>query len=119
MTTVTAQLGFIKPLDLYTKEKPYWLFLGRPEHMPDVDLTNVKTDTIAGIPLHDVRGREDSYSLDKYGFRFIKTNQTFQAFDNEQRIIDEYLPQAEKLIKNNIPYAEKIHIYDWRVINKM
>ncbi|KAL6881403.1 hypothetical protein J3F83DRAFT_722158 [Trichoderma novae-zelandiae] len=115
MATTMATLGFIKPLELYDNEKPYWLFLAKPDHRPDVELTNVQLDVITGIPLHDVRGHEDSYSLEEHGFQFIKTNQTFQAFDSEQRIIDEYLPQVEKVIRENIPYAEKIHIYDWRI----
>ena len=119
MATVTAKLNFIKPLDLYTKEKPYWLFIGKPEHGPDVELTNVKTETIDGISLHDVRGHEANFCLDEHGFQFIENNQTFQAFDSEQRIIDEYLPQAEKVIKDYIPYAEKTYIYDWRVIKKI
>jgi hypothetical protein len=115
MAPVTAQLGFIRPLDVYAKEKPYWLFIGRPEHMPNLDLTNVKTDAVTGIPLRDVRGHEAEYSLDKHGFQYIKHHQTFDAFDDEQRIIDEYLPQVERTIRDSIPYAEKIFVYDWRV----
>lgn len=111
----TAQMNFIKPLELYNREKPYWLFLGRPDHMPDVDLSNVQTDLVTEIPLQDVRSREATFSLEKQGFKFIEHGQDFEAFDNEQCIIDDFLPQVERVIKDNIVYAKKVHIYDWRV----
>ena len=115
MVAVSAQLGFLKPLDLYKTEKPYWLFIGKPEKAPDVDLTNVVIETISGIPVCDVRNHESSYTLDENGFQFITHNQTFDSFHNEQLIRNEFFPQVEKVIKNCMPYAERIHIYDWRV----
>ncbi|OAA53931.1 hypothetical protein SPI_09138 [Niveomyces insectorum RCEF 264] len=116
MTAVSAQLDFIKPLDIYTKEKPYQLFLAKPKSRQDVDLTNVEVDTVPNIPLHDVRGREDDFRIDEHGFQYIKHDQTFRAFDDPQRVNDEFLPQVVKVIKDHIPCAERVHVYDWRVI---
>ncbi|EEP78484.1 predicted protein [Uncinocarpus reesii 1704] len=115
MGTITAQLNFLKPIDSYKTEKPYWLFIGKPETAPDVDLTNVVTETVTDIPVHDVRGHEEKYSLDEHGFQFIKHNQTFQAFEDEERIKTEFLPQVEKVIRENVPYVERVLVYDWRV----
>ena len=116
MMSTTAQLGFIKPLDLYKREKPYVLFLGRPEDMPDVDVTNVQSETIE-VPLNDIRGDESTYTLDEHGFQYIEHHHTFQAFDTEARIIEDYLPEVERLIRDKVPYATKVHVYDWRVSN--
>lgn len=115
MVSATAQLGFIQDLDLYAKEKPYWLFIGKPRDKLDVEPTNVKLDTVRDIPLHDVRGKESQYNLEQHGFKFIKNHHTFKQFHDQDQIVADYLPQVEELIKRHVPYAEKIHIYDWRV----
>jgi len=115
MVSATAQLGFIQDLDLYAKEKPYWLFIGKPRDKLDVEPTNVKLDTVRDIPLHDVRGKESQYNLEQHGFKFIKNHHTFKQFHDQDQIVADYLPQVEELIKRHVPYAEKIHIYDWRI----
>ena len=114
MVNTVSQLGFLKPLDLYKMENPYWLFIGKPKNAPDVDITNVETERVS-VPVCDVRNHEIDYSLEKQGFQFIIHKHTFQSFDDEQRLRQEYLPQVEKTIRDIIPEAERVHIYDWRV----
>lgn len=114
MADTFAQLGFMKPLDLYKKEKPYWLFIGKPETAPEVDVTNVVTEPVS-VPVCDVRNREADYTLETQGFQFIKHDHTFQSFEDEQLLKQVYLPQVEKTIRDVISDAEKVLIYDWRV----
>lgn len=114
MANTIAELSFLKPLDKYGEEKPYWLFIGKPKNAPDVDTTNVVTEFVK-VPIHDVRGNESEYALDKQGFQFIVHGHKFQSFEDEDLIVQEYLPQVEETIRSTIPGVDKVVIYDWRV----
>ncbi|EPE03631.1 hypothetical protein F503_01889 [Ophiostoma piceae UAMH 11346] len=94
MATLTAQFDFIKPLDLYKREKPYRLFLGKPEGTPGYNPTNVQYDRESDIPIHDIRGKESEFTLEKNGFEYIQHDQTFTGFDDHERIVSEYLPET-------------------------
>ncbi|KAI0149944.1 hypothetical protein F4776DRAFT_603916 [Hypoxylon sp. NC0597] len=111
-----VQLRFLKPLEKYQNEKPYWLFVGKPD---GVDMTNVTLEAVSGIPIHDVRGEEQNYELDKHGFQFISHGLNFEAFHDDQRIEREYLPQVEEMILKNIPYAKKVFVFNWRLRKQM
>ncbi|OTA64111.1 hypothetical protein K449DRAFT_432627 [Hypoxylon sp. EC38] len=110
--TPLVQLRFLKPLEKYQNEKPYWLFVGKPD---GVDMTNVSLEAVSGIPIHDVRGEEQNYELDKHGFQFISHGLNFEAFHDDQQIESQYLPQVEEMILKNIPYAKKVFIFNWRL----
>ncbi|KAI8960372.1 hypothetical protein F5Y11DRAFT_349625 [Daldinia sp. FL1419] len=114
-----VELRFIKPLSKYKTEKPYWLFVGRPSEFSEIDLTNVELETVPGIPLHDIRNDGESYTLDDHGFQFVKHDQTFVEFDDEKLIESEYLPQVEKVIRDNVPDAQKVFVFDWRIRQQM
>ena len=115
MATLTAQFDFIKPLDLYKREKPYRLFLGKPEGAPDYNPTNVQYDRESGIPIHDIRGSEGEFTLERNGFEYIHHDQKFTAFDDHKRIVSEYLPEVERVLLKELPYAHRVFVYDWRV----
>ncbi|KAI0837551.1 hypothetical protein F5Y06DRAFT_270740 [Hypoxylon sp. FL0890] len=112
----SVQLRFLKPLEKYQNEKPYWLFVGKPD---GVDVTNVSLEAVSGIPVHDVRGEEQNYELDKHGFKFVSHGIDFEAFNDDQRIEGEYLPQVEEMILKNIPYATKVSVFNWRLRKEM
>jgi hypothetical protein len=113
--STTIQLQFLKRLDIYEHQKPYWLFVAKPENVPDAKLTNVEMESVPGIPVHDVRHSEEDYRIDTHGFQFVSHDQTFHDFDDESLVQEEYVPQVEKLIKSCIPNAEKVFVFDWRV----
>lgn len=113
--TATAEFEFIKPLGLYETEKPYRLYIAPPKAKPDLPDTNVVLKRVSDIPVHDVRGRESELSLDKQGFEFIKHDQVFTAFDDDDRVQKEFLPQVEETMRKHIPNAHRIFIYDSRV----
>lgn len=107
-----VQLRFLEPLDKYQHEKPYRLFVGKPD---EADITNVSLETISNIPVHDVRGEEEKYELDEHGFQFVTYDPEFTAFHDEQQIEFQYLPQVKQMILEKVPYAEKVFVFDWRV----
>jgi hypothetical protein len=112
-------LGFLKDKPLYKREKPYVLFVGKPDSGGNETNTNVELDIIKDIPLRDLRGASHSYTLDKHGFQFITHQQAFCDFENENLIKQLYLGEVEEVIKIHIPYAKKVHIFDWRVCHSL
>ncbi|KAI1137150.1 hypothetical protein F5Y05DRAFT_79894 [Hypoxylon sp. FL0543] len=111
-----VQLRFLKPLEKYKREKPYWLFVGKPD---GADVTNVSLEAVSGIPIHDVRGEERNYELDEHGFKFFSHNLDFEDFHDDQRIEREYLPQVEKMMLEKIPSANKVFVFNWRLRKEM
>ncbi|KAL8358302.1 hypothetical protein RB601_009626 [Gaeumannomyces tritici] len=116
---VSVSLEFIKRLELYEREKPYWLFVGKPDHLDDSKLTNVELEVVPGIPAHDVRNDGHSYTLDEHGFQFVTHQQSFSDFDDEEAIRTHYLPQVEEVIRQNVPYAKRVLLFDWRLRRQM
>ena len=51
------------------------------------------------INVHDVRGHEAEFTLDKNGFQFIDAPTTFTKWDDDQAIWNEYFPSVEDIIK--------------------
>ncbi|KAM0482205.1 hypothetical protein ACHAP7_004435 [Fusarium lateritium] len=109
-----VRLGFLKDKELYRREKPYILFVGNSKNEEGVPKSNVELQTVEDIPVTDVRDSCEAYTLDKHGFQFITHQQTFSDFEDDNLIKGQYLPQAEKVIMDNIPYAKRILIFDWR-----
>lgn len=118
-SSLAIELHFLKPLDLYQHEEPYWPFAGKPVAAKDADITNVELESISDIPLHDVRNHEQVYELEMHGFQFIKHDQTFTAFEDAHHVEEEYLPRVEKVILDNVSYATRVYIFDWRVRRSM
>lgn len=111
---LTASLDFLSPLTLYETQKPYRIFSqdlaahGRPR-------SNIELEKHQGIFIHDIRGREDQFSLDEHGFQPISHTIKFTAFDDPARISGEFLDEVEELIMNNIPGVKGLYLYDWKV----
>jgi len=51
------------------------------------------------MTIHNVRGIEWKFNLDKNGFRFVKLPEKHRNIDNDEAIKEEYYPELEKLIK--------------------
>jgi hypothetical protein len=111
---VQVNLEFLKPLDKYKTEKPYRLFVGLPDASDDFPVTNCETEEFC-VSLHDIRGRENNYNLDEHGFQCIRYTHAFSSWDDAESIDTQYLPQVEKSIRENIPDARRVVVYNWRV----
>ncbi|CAI6332468.1 unnamed protein product [Periconia digitata] len=113
-TIVVAPVHFIKWLPLYENEKPFNIFINLPEDAQDTRTNNLEFDVI-DTSFHNVRGQEDKFSLDEQGFEFIQWPHTFKNFGDRAAVETEYLPQIEKFIREKIPDAEEIALFEWRL----
>ena len=92
--TVSAELlYFSPPLD---GSKPY---------------TNINADPITGVrqqnwikephtvQIENIRGKEDSVTLDTAGYQYYKRPQKYTSFANDEEIEREYYPESIELVK--------------------
>ena len=61
--------------------------------------------------VHDIRGREDSVSLDTTGFQFVKHASTEKDFLDEAKITTEYYKEVEELLKQEVG-VKRVVIFD-------
>jgi len=72
--------------------------------------TNVGADPHPAV-IHDVRGKEDTVSLDKTGFQFIKHVSEEKDFLDEDKIKSVYYKEVEELLKKEVG-AKRVFIFD-------
>jgi len=111
---VTAPVHFIKWLPLFKHEKPFNIFINLPKNAEDTRTNNLEFDVI-DTTFHNIRGQESDFSLDDHGFQFIKYTHDFEDFENRNAVETVYLPQVEQMVRENIPDAEEIALFEWRV----
>ncbi|KAL4248818.1 asaB hydroxylase/desaturase family protein [Abortiporus biennis] len=63
------------------------------------------------VIIHDVRGRESDYNLDKNGFQFVKSQSEMKEFDNEDVIEKMYYREVEDLLKKEVG-ASRVFVFD-------
>ncbi|KAK9788660.1 hypothetical protein AB5N19_10182 [Seiridium cardinale] len=114
-----VSLRFLKRLDVYKREKPYWLFVGKPSMVEQAEITNVQLETVQNVPVHDVRNDGETYTLDEHGFQFVTYDPEPVDFSDEASVREVYVPQVEKIIHDHVPLAHRIHIFDWRIRRQM
>lgn len=73
-----------------------------------VEKNNIGTDPHPAT-IHDVRGKEDSVSLDKTGFQFVKHVSEEKDFLDEERIKTVYYKEVEELLKKEAGAKRGFH----------
>ena len=63
------------------------------------------------VVIENIRGKEDSVSLDTTGFQFYKHTSKHTTFDNEEKIRSEYYPESVELIKK-LTGASRVKLFD-------
>lgn len=63
------------------------------------------------VQIENLRGREDSVSLDKNGFHYFHHPAKHTSFGNDQEIQDEYYPESAELIKQ-LTGASRVVFFD-------
>ncbi|KAF4609918.1 hypothetical protein D9613_010245 [Agrocybe pediades] len=66
------------------------------------------------IIIENLRGKEDSVSLDTAGFQFFHAPVTHKTFSNDEEIQREYYPESVELIKK-LTGASRVEIFDHTV----
>ena len=63
------------------------------------------------IVLEDLRGKEDSVTLDTAGFQYSKHKSKHTSFSNDEEIYKEYYPESIDLIKS-LTGASRVVLFD-------
>lgn len=105
---VTATLNYFSPpSDLST---PFNYVDTPPAGEPQRNFSDVAQPTV----IHDLRGSEAAYTLDKDAFEILRdvppSKET--SFTDDESIKEKYYPEVEALLLNNIPGSNKIYIFD-------
>ena len=61
--------------------------------------------------IENVRGKEDTHTLDTSGFQFYKHTSKHKSFANDEEIRREYYPESIELIKK-LTGASRVEIFD-------
>lgn len=110
-----VQLTFLQWQVLYEKEKPFEIVTETIQGSEN-RRTNLSFGTNGDQIIKDVRGREEiRFALDSHGFAYRSKPCPFDGYDNKQRILEEYLPWAKSIIKQEVGDIGGVFIFDWRV----
>jgi len=109
-----ATLGFFDShLDIYKAAKPYVCLVPlthAPKDFPQTNIEGIRKE----IPVTDVRGAEDQFTLDVQGFQLVRHSPSFDDWQNGKRVVKEYYPHITNLIKRNMG-TESVYIFDHTV----
>lgn len=119
LSEMYTSLTFLEDLPLYEEEKPFRL-VGFP-NMPSEWQTNCKYVDRENVMVSDVRGCEENFHLDDFGFKFIKHRSKcsldLREFDvsgkNEQNLAA-FLEESLQLAKQELE-TDRVACFDWRV----
>ncbi len=110
-----VSLRFLQWQDLYKDEKPFEIVTDAVQGSEN-RRTNLVFGTNGQQTIQDVRGRgEMRFALDSHGFAYRSMTCPFDGYDSRQRVIEEYLPWAESVLKQEVGAAGRVFIFDWRV----
>lgn len=101
---VPTTLNYYTPIGT---EAPYQYVYDAPKDQPSHNLGNESH----AVVVHDVRGRESEFTLDKNGFQFIKHESAEKDFLDDEKIEEEYYREVEELLKKEVG-AKRVFIFD-------
>lgn len=119
-SSLCASFEFIKDLDLYKEEKPYRLTTFNLETGFDVEHTNIETEWVKDVKVHDVRNHNGELSLDEDGFKYfihetvLGTRFEDDKFDEDIEAMTIYVKnelQAEKAIRTDFRVCSRTHLF--------
>ena len=105
---VTSKLNFYQPPE--DGSKPFNYVEAPPEGQPQRNFG----DTDIPITIDDIRGKESSFTLDNNAFTAL-TNippSSEKSFSDDESVKQNYYPEVEKLLLENVPGAKRILLFD-------
>jgi len=89
---------------------PYNYVEPQPEGHPQRNFGDIDIQ----VPIHDIRGRESEYSLDKDAFAVVSQvpESAERNFVDDDSIKENYYPEVQQLILDNVPGSNKVFIFD-------
>ncbi|EED18849.1 conserved hypothetical protein [Talaromyces stipitatus ATCC 10500] len=117
---VPAKLTYIEWHDHYETEEPHFV-LNTPDDPPDAYAGNVTFKEGEEEIIHDIRGHEDKFTLDKQGFVFTKapTSLSPSEFLDEEKIKEKYLPECEKYYREYFKGIDEVVFIHYRARNSI
>jgi hypothetical protein len=112
--SIKISLKFLKWQELYEIEKPFQIFIDIPKDADDQRDTNLVFETVE-INASDVRGRLQDLSIDTHGFVYRIHPTAFTDFTNKTAVEALYLPEVEKVLKQELDNVDRVFFFDWRV----
>ncbi|PVH88887.1 methyltransferase CmcJ [Cadophora sp. DSE1049] len=113
---VTALLNYLQKLELYKHEKPFEILMDIPEDAKDQRHFNTKFEAREHI-VRDMRISSEDFNLDKNGFTVHKFPSCLdtQGTVDRKRVEEQYLPEVEKLIRDNVIGVDQVFFFEWRL----
>jgi hypothetical protein len=113
-----AATAVLAPHDVHTSlnyftstqngEPPYnFTYSPPPDGLPQSNVITEAIDTV----VHDVRGEEDTVSLETTGFEFVRHVSDEKSFVEEEAIRTSYYKEVEEILKNHTG-AKRVLIFD-------
>jgi len=113
---LSASVEFIKDIDLYKEEKPYTYITQDPDTGFDADITNIQTEWVQDVAMHDIRSYTNELSFDTNGFKYF-THDTLLGTRFEEEEFNEDVREMTVFIEKQLQ-GEKAIKFDFRVCVK-
>ena len=113
---VTAALSYLRKLELYKHEKPFEMLMDIPKDAADQRYFNTKFEAREHV-IRDMRNSDEDFTLDKNGFtvRNFRSCVDSGGVIDRKLVEDHYLPEVEKLIRDNVEGVDQLFFFEWRV----
>ena len=111
---VDVTLKFLDWQELYSREKPFQIFIDIPDDAVDQRSSNLVFRNVK-IPLKDVRTVPYEFSLDANGFIFRNYKTNVGEDLSRDTVETTYLPEIETILREELTGVDRIFIFDWRV----
>ena len=104
--TVKATLAYFNPPT--DGSKPYQYT--EPDPITGKPIRNW-TQIFHDVEIENLRGKEDTVSLDTTGFQFITSEAKHKSFSNDEEVQKEYYPESAELLKR-VTGASRVVFFD-------
>ncbi|KAF3937278.1 hypothetical protein ABW19_dt0200838 [Dactylella cylindrospora] len=111
--TVRAEIGYLKNIPLYDREKPFSAGIDFEKLFPGARNSNISSDRHE-MEIEDVRGRELQLTFEKDGCRIVRHRTQVPDLLDVEAIESFYVKECEELVKRETN-ADFVHIFNWLV----
>ncbi|KAK6428638.1 hypothetical protein LTR95_015215 [Oleoguttula sp. CCFEE 5521] len=108
---IEVTLQYLAKDPLYDHIKPLQV---TPNFASTAHLSNVRLTSGPPETLHDVRERFTDLSLDSHGFQYVHAPTDFSAWTSQSDLTTTYLPDMERVLRDNVSGCDEILFYDLR-----
>ncbi|KAH4188154.1 hypothetical protein HBI56_108130 [Parastagonospora nodorum] len=111
--SASTQLEYLKKIPLYDEEKPYQVYTHVPG-IPESEKTNLVFESHENVLIHDARGLEGEFSMEKQGFEFRTVPTAANLHAQTETEMNKYLKEVEDYFMTTYG-ADRVFVYDFRI----